>query len=152
MLRYITLSQIGQKHLDISVDQYNWFILQLFFHVFKTMRKDLQASPEVHSTRAPRGEDPCIEGHRDVAKPRRLRLVTPTATNCSGCPRPADASEKQGPALGIQFLKLITDGKGAQEDVSSESLGTVDGLENMLLKWTLPKPGWRKRPGIGPHW
>lgn len=45
-----------------------------FFHVFKTMRKDLQASLEVHSTRAPRGEDPCMEGHRDVAKPRRLRL------------------------------------------------------------------------------
>lgn len=39
--------------------------------------------------------------------------VLPTATSCSGCPRPAEASDKQGPALGIQFLKLITDGKGA---------------------------------------
>ena len=78
--------------------------------------------------------------------------MTPTAANCSGCPRPADASEMQGPALGIQFLKLITDGKGAQEDVSLESLGTVDGLENMLLKRTLPKPGRMKRPGIVPHW
>lgn len=95
---------------------------------------------------------PVWRGTEMLLSPGDWGWVTPTATSCSGCPRPVDASEKQGPALGIQFLKLITDGKGAQEDVSAESLGTVDGLENMLLKWTLPKPGRRKRRGIGPHW
>lgn len=41
--------------------------------------------------------------------------VTGTATGRPGLPSPPDASEKQEPASGIQFLEWVADGKGVSE-------------------------------------